>query len=161
MAYSVVEPPMKRRFFAGPPKVTLETRCGTNIRPSNSPPALMQWTPSAALLQMLPCSSTRIPSQYPGSILWKMSPPDSVAPSGSTLARRLFGLVSGFGYVQSSFVGRKREPIGTIEIVRDDSYVARFRFEPVDRRRLFRRLPSAFIVVRDAIEWIGEPDRTV
>jgi hypothetical protein len=40
MAYSVVEPPMKRRFFAGPPKVTLETRCGTNIRPSNSPPAL-------------------------------------------------------------------------------------------------------------------------
>ena len=44
MAYNVVDPPMKRRFFAGPPKVTLETWCGTNIRPSNSPRELMQWT---------------------------------------------------------------------------------------------------------------------
>ena len=90
MAYNVVEPPMKRRFFAGPPKVTLETWCGTNIRPSNSPRELMQWTPSAALLQMLPYSSTRIPSQYPGSTLWKISPPDSVAPSGPRLKTRIY-----------------------------------------------------------------------
>jgi hypothetical protein len=39
---------------------------------------------------MLPCSSTRIPSQYPGSILWKISPPDSVAPSGPTLKTRMY-----------------------------------------------------------------------
>ena len=45
-----VEPPMTKQYFAGPPKVTLETRCGTNIRPSNSPSALMQWAPPAALL---------------------------------------------------------------------------------------------------------------
>ena len=79
----------------------------------------------------------------------------------NVLARRLLRLVSGFGYVQSSFVGRKSEPVGTIEIARDNPYLARFRFKPVDRRRLFRPLPSAFIVVRDALEWISEPDRTI
>jgi hypothetical protein len=39
---------------------------------------------------MLPYSSPRKPSQYPRSILWKMSPPDKVAPSGPTLKTRMY-----------------------------------------------------------------------
>ncbi len=54
---------MNRRFLVGPPKVMLETGCGTRILPISLPSGLMQCTPSAALDQTLPSSSTRIPSQ--------------------------------------------------------------------------------------------------
>src|SRR5262249_59385503 len=62
-AYSVCDARMNSLFFIGPPKVRLETRYGSSTFPSRCPRGSMQCTPSPALLQRLPSSSTRSPSQ--------------------------------------------------------------------------------------------------
>jgi hypothetical protein len=59
---------MNSRFRFGPPKATLVTVSGARILPINSPSGAMQWTPSAALVQMFPSTSTRKPSGTPQSI---------------------------------------------------------------------------------------------
>jgi hypothetical protein len=50
----------------GPPKVTLATISGTRILPISSPAGVCHWTPSQALIQRLPATSTRKPSGRPG-----------------------------------------------------------------------------------------------
>src|SRR5262249_56795946 len=62
-AYSVCAPRMNSLFFIGPPNARLETRYGSSTFPSRCPRGSMQCTPSPALLQRLPSSSTRSPSQ--------------------------------------------------------------------------------------------------
>jgi hypothetical protein len=63
IAYSVCDPPIKRRLRCNSPNLRLATRCGTKIFPSRSPCGDRQCTPSAALDQILPSSSTVMPSQ--------------------------------------------------------------------------------------------------
>jgi hypothetical protein len=63
IAYSVCDPPIKRRLRCNSPNLRLATRCGTKIFPSRSPWGDRQCTPSAALDQILPSSSTVMPSQ--------------------------------------------------------------------------------------------------
>src|SRR5712671_1505567 len=62
-AYSVCDAKMNSLFFIGPPKARLETRYGNSTFPMRCPCGSMQCTPSPALLQRLPSSSTRSPSQ--------------------------------------------------------------------------------------------------
>jgi hypothetical protein len=63
IAYSVCDPPIKRRLRCNSPNLRLATRCGTKIFPSRSPCGDRQCTPSAALDQILPSSSTVMPSR--------------------------------------------------------------------------------------------------
>src|SRR5271170_5517345 len=79
----------------------------------------------------------------------------------NVLARTVAGLVASLSYEEPALVGRKGEPIRSVEIVRHNPNVAAFGVEAVDCRRLFRGLPSAFIIVRYSVERVGEPDRAI
>src|SRR5208337_1885348 len=95
-----------------------------------------------------------------------MSPPLSVAPSGSTSKTRIycFGLSTSrtrLRDIKEAFIGGECQAIRPIEVPRHDPDRAALRIEAINCRRLLRLLPSALVIVHDSINRVGEPDRAI
>ena len=158
---------MNNRFRFGPPKARLVTVSGTRIFPISSPSGVMQWTPSAALVQMFPSTSTRKPSGTPGSMTANVLRDESF-PSAETSNATISWAPCGscvmleVGDVQDLFIGREGKAVRFAKLVSRNRQIAALWVDPENAASadLARRLISR-VIAEDSVIRVGEPDSVV
>ena len=68
---------------------------------------------------------------------------------------------TGFSNVEPAFIGRKSQTIGPSEIPDYRLEISSLGIEAIERRRLFRLLSPAFVVVEESVKRIAKPDRSI